>query len=84
MDIESGNGTVNWFPLTKIVCMLVCVPMLARRGLDRQRLSQFWEARNINKGKKLMSVDMLLIDENFMPPTSVDTSQNHVLRPPVA
>ncbi|WZZ32730.1 hypothetical protein YC2023_016131 [Brassica napus] len=47
-------------------------------------LLRFWEARNINKGKELMSVDMLLIDENFMPPASVDTSQDHVLRPPVA
>ena len=27
-------------------------------------LLRFWEARNINKGKELMSVDMLLIDEN--------------------
>ncbi|CAF1903904.1 BnaC02g46100D [Brassica napus] len=47
-------------------------------------LLRFWEAKNINKGKELMSVDMLLIDENFMPPASVDTSQDHVLRPPVA
>ena len=27
-------------------------------------LLRFWEAKNINKGKELMSVDMLLIDEN--------------------
>ncbi|KAF2561453.1 hypothetical protein F2Q70_00015586 [Brassica cretica] len=47
-------------------------------------LLRFWEARNINKGKELMSVDMLLIDENFMPPASVDTSQDLVLHPPVA
>ncbi|CAN6851711.1 unnamed protein product [Brassica oleracea] len=47
-------------------------------------LLRFWEARNINKGKELMSVDMLLIDENFTPPASVDTSQDHVLRPSVA
>ncbi|CAG7861826.1 unnamed protein product [Brassica rapa] len=28
------------------------------------RLLRFWEARNINKGGELMSVDMLLLDEN--------------------
>ncbi|KAF3531175.1 hypothetical protein DY000_02038234 [Brassica cretica] len=28
------------------------------------RLLRFWESRNINKGEELMSVDMLLIDEN--------------------
>ena len=27
-------------------------------------LLRVWEARNINKGGELMSVDMLLIDEN--------------------
>ncbi|WZZ23739.1 hypothetical protein YC2023_007140 [Brassica napus] len=28
------------------------------------RLLRFWEAKNINKARELMSVDMLLIDEN--------------------
>ncbi|CDY30880.1 BnaC04g27350D [Brassica napus] len=28
-------------------------------------LLRVWEARNINKGGELMSVDMLLIDENM-------------------
>ncbi|KAL0670157.1 hypothetical protein Bca4012_032861 [Brassica carinata] len=27
------------------------------------RLLRFWEARNINKGGELMSIEMLLIDE---------------------
>ncbi|CAH8382708.1 unnamed protein product [Eruca vesicaria subsp. sativa] len=28
-------------------------------------LQRFWEARNVRKGGKLMSLDILLIDENI-------------------
>ncbi|KAF2573550.1 hypothetical protein F2Q70_00000713 [Brassica cretica] len=31
------------------------------------RLLRFWEARNINKGGELISVDMLFIDDNVRP-----------------
>ncbi|KAL0684273.1 hypothetical protein Bca4012_051121 [Brassica carinata] len=36
-----------------------------RSNTAKVRLLWFWEARNINKGGELISVDMLLIHENF-------------------
>ncbi|CDY41940.1 BnaC05g46640D [Brassica napus] len=39
--------------------------MLQHSNTAEVRLLRFWEARNINKGGELMSLDMLLINENM-------------------
>ncbi|CAF1947235.1 unnamed protein product [Brassica napus] len=39
--------------------------MLQHGNTAEVRLLGFWEARNINKDGELMSLDMLLIDENI-------------------
>lgn len=43
--------------------LLICEPDGAQTHAE-VRLLRFWEARNINKGGELISVDMLFIDEN--------------------
>ncbi|CAN6899613.1 unnamed protein product [Brassica oleracea] len=65
-QIEIPKQTLFYQPIAKSNSYTLLENLRAGRcsNTAEVHLLRFWEAKNINKARELMSVDMLLIDEN--------------------